>query len=79
MQAGKKNLQSSRLPRISKTSESIKRHLVTTRATGNESTNSEERVVVHEDLFVVENCKGNGYIGSREFIREYRGIFRWIR
>ena len=72
MQAGKNNLQSSRLPRISKTSESIMRHLVTTRATGKEGMNSEERIVVHEDLSVVENCKGNGHIGSREFIGEYR-------
>ena len=72
MQAGKNNLQSSRLPRISKTSESIMSHLVTTRATGNEGMNSEEGVVIHEDLSVVENCKGNGHIGSREFIGEYR-------
>ena len=55
MQAGKKNLQSSRLPRISKTSKRIMRHLVSTRATGNEGMNNEERVVIHEDLSVVEN------------------------
>ena len=68
MQVGKKNLQSSRLPRIPKTSESIMRHLVTTRATRNEGMNSEERVVIHEDLSVVEDCKGNGHIGSQKFI-----------
>ena len=72
MQTSKKKLQNSRLPRIYKTSESIMRHLVTTRATGNEGMNNEERVVIHEDLSVVEYCKGNGHIGSREFIREYR-------
>ena len=48
------------------------RHLVTTRATGNQGMNSEDRVVIHEDLSVVEYCKGNGHIGSREFIGEYR-------
>ena len=71
MQEGKNNLQNSRLPRISKPSESIMRHLVTTRATGNEGMNSEGRAVIHEGLFVVENCKDNGHMGSWEFIGGY--------
>ena len=48
------------------------RHLVTIRATGNEGMNNKEGVVIHEDLSMVDNCKGNGHIGSREFIGEYR-------
>ena len=36
MRAGKKNLQSSRLPRISRKSEGIPRYLANTRVSGNE-------------------------------------------
>ena len=41
-QAGKKNLESSRLQRILETSKGILRHLVTIRATGNEGMNNED-------------------------------------
>ena len=40
MQAGKKNLQRSRLPRISKTSGSIPRYLANTRVSGKEGTDT---------------------------------------
>jgi hypothetical protein len=41
-QARKKNLQGSRLPRISKTSESILRYLANTRVSGNEVMDSHD-------------------------------------
>ena len=42
MQAGKKNLQSSKLLRISKISESISGYMENTRASGNEGTDSKD-------------------------------------
>ena len=42
MQAGKKNLQSGRPPRISKTLESIPRYLANTRVSGNEGRDSKD-------------------------------------
>ena len=66
-QVGKKNHpQSSRLLRISKTSESIMRHLVTTRATGIGCMNK-----FHRNFPMVGDGKVKGHIGSREFNGEY--------
>ena len=66
MQAGKKNLQGSRLQRILETSKNVSRYLVTTRATGIGCMNK-----VHRNSPMVGDGKGKGHIGSREFIEEY--------
>ena len=42
MQAGKKNLQSSKLPRMPKTSKDIAGHLANTRVSGNEGRDSKD-------------------------------------
>src|SRR3954468_6787574 len=65
-QAGKKNLQGSRLQRILETPKNVSRYLVTTRATGIGCMNK-----VHRNFPMVGNRKGKGHIGSQEFIREY--------
>src|SRR3954462_15190768 len=66
MPAGKKNLQGSRLPRISETSKNVSRYLVTTRETGTGCMNK-----AHRNFPMVGDEKGKGHIGSREFIGEY--------
>ena len=55
-----------RLPRIFRTSASIMRHLVTTRAAGIGCMNK-----VHSNIPMGGEGKGKGHIGSREFIGEY--------
>ena len=65
-QAGKKNLQGSRLQRILETSKNVSRYLVITRATGIGCMNK-----VHRNFPMVGDGKGKGHIGSREFIGEY--------
>ena len=70
VQAGKRNLQGSRLQRILETPKNVSRYLVTTRATGIGYMNK-----VHRNFPMVGDGKGKGHIGSREFIGEYlRGL-----
>src|SRR3954464_4351677 len=65
-QAGKKNLQGSRLQRIHEPLKNVSRYLVTTRSTRIGCMNK-----VHYNFPMVGDGKGKGHIGSREFIGEF--------